>query len=391
MLRSARLAALTAAVAVCLPGFANAAPVPGEKSKTIDLVICLDTSSSMDGLIDSAKLRLWDIVNELAKAKPTPNLRVALYSYGHDSYDSKTGWVRKEIDLSTDLDEVYGKLNGLKTGGGTELVARVTQTALKNQKWSEEPNALKLIFVCGNEPADQDKEVSLSTVADDAKKSGVVINTIYCGRGTHNSEAAGWEKFAALSQGKYASIDQQAATTNVAVNIKAPQDAKLLELSEKLNKTYITYGAAGKEKADLQRQQDTAAKAAAPGPNAAPVAAVARAEAKANALYRNAGWDLVDRLKEDKEFDVRKVKEEDLCEEMKKMTPDERVAYVKKKAEERAALQKEINDLASARAKFVAEELKKAPKSAGEKALDEALKGIIREQANGKGFEFEKK
>ena len=46
-----------------------AAPAEG---KAIDLVICLDVSGSMDGLIDSAKIRLWDIVNELARIKPTP-------------------------------------------------------------------------------------------------------------------------------------------------------------------------------------------------------------------------------------------------------------------------------------------------------------------------------
>ena len=31
------------------------------------MVICLDVSGSMDGLIDSAKNKLWDIVNELAR------------------------------------------------------------------------------------------------------------------------------------------------------------------------------------------------------------------------------------------------------------------------------------------------------------------------------------
>ena len=51
----------------------------------------------MDGLIESAKNKLWDIVNELARIKPTPNLRVALYSYGHNTYDPKAGWVRKEV------------------------------------------------------------------------------------------------------------------------------------------------------------------------------------------------------------------------------------------------------------------------------------------------------
>src|SRR6059058_3658766 len=91
-----------------------------KKTADIDVVICLDVSNSMDGLIASAKVKLWDIVNDLGKIKPTPNLRVALYSYGNDGYDAKVGWVRKDLDLSTDLDELYKKLNALTTNGGTE-------------------------------------------------------------------------------------------------------------------------------------------------------------------------------------------------------------------------------------------------------------------------------
>src|SRR5205814_5824944 len=133
--------------------------------KAIDLVLCLDVSSSMNGLIDSAKIKLWDIVNEMARLKPTPNLRVALYSYGHTSYPADKGWVRKDIDLTADLDNVYKALNALTINGGTEYVARVTRDALTEQKWSTDPAALKIIFVCGNEPADQDKQVTLDEVA----------------------------------------------------------------------------------------------------------------------------------------------------------------------------------------------------------------------------------
>ena len=81
------------------------------------------------------------------------------------------------------------------------------------------------------------------------------------------------------------------------------------------------------------------------------------------------------------------MKPEELPEEMRKLKPEERVEYLKKKADERAAIQKEINDLSAKRAKFVEDERKKQPKTEGEKALDEALQGIIREQAKAKGFE----
>ena len=95
------------ALAVALIGPARSEEsAPRPRAKSIDVVICLDVSNSMDGLIGSAKSKLWDIVNDLAKIKPTPNLRVGLYSYGNDSYDAKIGWVRKDLDLTTDLDAI---------------------------------------------------------------------------------------------------------------------------------------------------------------------------------------------------------------------------------------------------------------------------------------------
>jgi len=39
------------------------------KSNSIQLALLLDTSNSMDGLIDQAKSQLWKIVNELATSK----------------------------------------------------------------------------------------------------------------------------------------------------------------------------------------------------------------------------------------------------------------------------------------------------------------------------------
>src|SRR5215468_9340915 len=181
-----RLAARTAAVALAVgvalplradeakPADAKPVDVKAPEGKPNDLVICLDVSGSMDGLIASAKIQLWNVVNELARIKPTPNLRVGVYAYGATRFDPKKGWVNKEIDLTEDLDEVYKVLNSLKTGGGEEYVARVTKTAIEEQKWSTDKDALKIIFVCGNEPVDQDKAVALDDVSAMAKKAGIV-------------------------------------------------------------------------------------------------------------------------------------------------------------------------------------------------------------------------
>ncbi len=370
------------------PGEKPAPPVAVD-GKPIDLVLCLDVSGSMNGLIDSAKIRLWDIVNELARLKPTPNLRVALYSYGASNYPAAAGFVRKEIDLTEDLDDVYKALNGLRIGGGTELVARVSKTALDEQKWSADKGALRFMFVCGNEPADQDKQVNLDEVAALAKKNGVIVNTIYCKYGQDN-EIPGWAKFSAACGGKHMDIDQNKAVQQVV--LKTEFDEQIVKLGEELNKTYVAYGRDGKDRAENQLKQDAnAAKATPAAPGAGgfappPVAAIARAQSKAGALYKNATWDLVDRMKE-KDFDLSKIKEEDLCDELKKIKPEERLAFLKKKAEERAGLQKKISDLSAKRQKKIDEELAKKPKTDADKALDEAVKGLIRDQAKAKGFE----
>ena len=370
-------AAIAASLAWATPPVA-AAPVPADQPK-VDLVLCIDVSNSMDGLIDSAKLKLWDVVNELAKMKPTPELRVGLYSYGHNDYPAKDGWVRKDLDLSTDLDEVYAKLTALKTRGGTELVARVTKAALTEQKWADGKTALKLVFVCGNEAVDQDKEVNLSDAAKLAKDKGVFVNTIYCGA-DGSGEASGWKDFAIRGGGKYSNIDQDRARKTSVVTA-TPFDKELAELSGKLNSTYVAYGAEGMKKAENQVVQDKNAAAAAPG------AAAGRATSKAGDLYRNSSWDLIDKMKDDPKFDLKSIKEEDLCDELKKLKAEDRLPFLKKKAEERAAIQKQIGELSVKRGKHIEVESKKLPQSEGDKAFDEALRGTIREQAKAKGLE----
>jgi hypothetical protein len=372
--RSPKLALLAVAVAFLAFGpAALAADKPA--APDVDVVICLDVSGSMNGLIDSAKAKLWDIVNDLGKVKPTPNLRVGLYSYGHNTYPRSNGWVRKDADLTTDLDEVYKKLNALTINGGTEYVARVTRDAIVQQKWSTQKKSLKLIFVCGNEPADQDKEVHLKDVAKLALGKDIIINTIYCGPATH-PEAQGWRDYAKMCEGRFASIDMNRGT----VTIATPQDKKLAELSAKINSTYVAYG---KEKL----RKEKAANQAAQDANAAkkPGVAAARAVSKGGALYRNSDWDLVDKLKDDPKFDITKVPEEQLCEQLRKLKPAERVQYVKDQLAKRQAIQKEIAELSKQRADYIRVEMKKNAKK-GDKVFDEAVRATVREQAGKKGI-----
>src|SRR5205814_8165260 len=106
-----------------------------------------------------------------------------------------------------------------------------------------------------------------------------------------------WSEFAELGGGGLINTDQQRGT----VTIATPLDQRLGELSTKLNRTYVYYGVEGQVKQLNQAAQDSNAAAA-----GAPVAA-ARSVSKASGLYRNEMWDLVDRMKQDPKFDIKKV------------------------------------------------------------------------------------
>ena len=80
-----------------------------------------------------------------------------------------------------------------------------------------------------------------------------------------------------------------------------------------------------------------------------------RAVAKGSSYYRNDAWDLVDGLREGT-ISLEEMKEEDLPEVMRKMSVDERKAYVEAKAAERAKIQKQIAELNVEREKYVAAE-----------------------------------
>jgi len=350
---------------------------PARGVRHVDMAICLDTSGSMSGLIQSAKQKLWAVVNELATAKPKPVLRVALYHYGNDGLKAENGWVKQLCPLTTDLDMVYEKLFPLTTNGGTEYVSRVMHAATTQLKWDKSKGTLRVIFVAGNEPATQDKVHKLRDTCKAAATAGIIVNTIHCGSEA-TGRRTGWSDAAAWADGQYAAIDHDRGT----VVINTPHDKKLAELSAKLNTTYVGYGKHGRDGLARQTAQDANASSL----NVA--ASAQRASAKAGGLYNNDAWDLVDASK-GKDFDITKIKNEDLPKPMQKMTVAEKKAYIAKQAASRAGIQKEIMELTKKRDAFVKAEM--ARNGLDEKAsFDAALRKMVRTQAEKRDFKFEK-
>ena len=188
-----------------------------QSSRAIDLVICLDISGSMNGLINAARQNLWSIVNDMATLKPQPELRVALLTYGSPQYGAESGFVSIQAELTTDLDLVSQKLFALTTNGGAEYVARVVKRSIDDLKWSADPQALKLIFVAGNEPATQDPMFDAMQMATAAIGQGILVNTIFCGN-PGQADAAGWRQVG----GKRGQVDSRWVAARAPVCAQCP-------------------------------------------------------------------------------------------------------------------------------------------------------------------------
>jgi len=352
-----------------------------EKPK-IQMAILLDTSNSMDGLINQARTQLWKIVNEFAKAKKggvQPDLQVALFEYGNNSIDAGANYVRQVVPFTDDLDKVSDELFKLTTNGGEEYCGAVIEAATKRLQWDESDKVLKCIFVAGNEPFTQGS-IDPFTACSAAIKKGITVNTIHCGP-LATGINTGWQKGAQLADGTYVAIDQDKPV----VAVKTPVDEKLVKLSLELNKTYVFYGTAEarRERENLQRVQDTNAG------KAGLQAAAARAETKGGELYNNAKYDLVDGI-EKKEVKLEDVKEVDLPEELKGKSLEERKAYVEAQSKKRKEIQAEIKKLSEERQKFLADHEAKEREKNKNESLDTAVIKAVRQQAEKREFKFEK-
>lgn len=344
-----------------------------KKKNAIKVALLLDTSNSMDGLINQAKTQLWEIVNELSYAKcegENPDLEISLYEYGNSNLPSKEGFIRQVIGFSSDLDEISEKLFALKTNGGNEFCGEVIMTSLKELEWGKNKNDLNIIFIAGNEPFTQGK-TDYKDAATQAKEQDVVVNTIFCG-GYQNGISGMWKDGATRTGGDYMTINQDQKI----VHIASPYDAVIIKLNKQLNDTYIYFGSSGSNKMRLQAAQDKNAS------ELDEVVEVKRAVSKSSRIYNNATWDLVDAEKEEG-FSYDDLDKKTLPEALKGKTSKEIKAYVAEQSRKRAEIQEKIQELNTKRNKYVAEKQKD-----NSKGLDNVMVEAIKRQAKGKNYKW---
>ncbi|MBI5209361.1 MAG: VWA domain-containing protein [Elusimicrobia bacterium] len=366
---------LATAALACQPVLAaeKEATAPKKDAPSIEVVFVLDTTGSMGGLLDGAKRKIWAIVNDLAKGKPTPKIKMGLVAYR----DRRDQYVTQVEPLSANLDAVYEKLLALRADGGgdgPEDVLGALDDAVTKGGWSKTPRTLRIMFLVGDAPPHTDYQdvPPYPKTVQKAVVQGIKINTIRCGGDAQTGEA--WQRIAQLGEGKFFTIDQ----TGGVQAVETPFDRSIAELQARIDGSVLAYGAKASEaRADMARGKAFM--------SAAPAAAMAaRAEFKSKAGFSEEK-DLLSAVDSGK-VALDKVADETLPESLKGKSLKEKEAELAKTREERSELKSRMAELAKKREAYLAEQAAKSP--AKKEGFDAKVSETLREQAGAIGIKY---
>ena len=364
--------------AIKQPSKTNSAQL--QDSAAIEVVFVLDTTGSMSGLIQASKEKIWSIASSMAQAEQAPEIRMGLVAYR----DRGDAYVTRVSDLSADLDTMFATLMDYQAeggGDGPESVNKALYDAVHGIAWSQEQNAYQVIFLVGDAPPHMDyqDEAQYPQIIAEAKRRGIVINTIQAGSSSATSQQ--WQQIASLGTGEYFQVGH----TGSAVAIATPFDEELAALSKELDDTRLYYG--DKEKRAEKERKVAAAKKL---HESASVESRARratfntsSSGAANLIGDN---ELVDDVASGR-VDIEKLDRDALPAPMQAMAPEEQKQLIKETAESRQRLQREIRQLAQDRSDYLKKEVD--ARGGAKDSLDAKIYGAVKSQAAAKGFTYE--
>ena len=358
----------------------NTAHVIPAQSHRIEVVFVLDTTSSMSGLIQAAKEKIWSIASTMASAQQSPDIKMGLVAFR----DRGDAYITRVFDLSDDLDSMYASLMDFRAqggGDGPESVNQALYDTIHKISWSQDENVYKVAFLVGDAPPHMDypNDVKYPATLAAAKRMGIVVNSIQSGQ--HEMTRPAWQEIASLGHGEYFQVENSGNTVAVAT----PFDDKLAKLATELEDTRLFYGdeetkAAQKHKIDaskkLHKTLSTEALARRSAYNAT-------RSGKKNLLGES---ELVDAITSGR-VELDQIEQENLPASIQAMAPAEQMEVIRAQAKRRDELRQEIQKLSETRSSFIKEKVDAA--GGAEDSLDEKIYRAVKDQAASIGLTYE--
>lgn len=344
----------------------------------VEVCFVLDTTGSMGGLIEGAKQKIWSIANEIAGAKPAPDVKVALVAYR----DRGDEYVVRSWPLTDDLDAVYGRLSELRADGGGDFPESVNEALAEGvgpkMQWSDDKNVLRLVFLVGDAPPHMDYKhgPKYADVCREAVKRDLIVNTVQCGSDANTARV--WQEIAKLSEGRFAAIPPDGGVSVV----EAPQDKRLTEINRDLGKTLVPYGSAGTQREVMSKQ--AAAVAAAPAATADRLSYNAR-----SGKTVQGNGELLDDVRDGKKK-LADVKKDELPADLRDLDEPELQREVDRRGAERSKLQAEVGRLTREREEFLKMETRRRAEGKGKRAdgFDDKVREMLKEEGKRKRLQF---
>lgn len=347
---------------------------PAMAKPTIEVAFVLDTTGSMGGLIEGAKRKIWSIATAIADGNADADIRMGLVTYR----DIGDDYVTKTYDLTTDIQDLYANLLAVKARGGgdwPESVNEALDVAVNKLQWTQGSEARRVVFLVGDAPPHMDytQDTKYPTTLAVAKQKGIVVNAVLAGNARDTERV--WRDIAQNGNGRFIPIPQDGGQVVV---IETPFDDEIIILQNEINGTVIPYGPRALQKRTEEKARQLSEVAAAAPAAASDMASYINKRSVASSEAITGGGDLVSDVGAGhRKLDT--IKDDELPETLRKLSPAQRSAMLEGKLKTRATLNAKLTGLVAKRDAFVAEHRAKTPpkQSSFDRVVEETLKKQI--------------
>jgi hypothetical protein len=142
----------------------------------LDIVLCFDSTGSMEGEINQVKRQIERIGQALVTLIPKTRISVCTYRDRGDEY------VVKGLPLTTSIQEVSGYLSRIRAGGGGDHPEAVDEGLYWSSSQNQfRPTARKVILVFGDAPPHAERlQRCLQIAAEFRQNEKGIVSTVTC-------------------------------------------------------------------------------------------------------------------------------------------------------------------------------------------------------------------
>ncbi|WP_024578214.1 vWA domain-containing protein, partial [Afipia sp. OHSU_II-C2] len=304
---------------------------------TVEVAFVLDTTGSMGGLLEGAKRKIWSIATSVVDTNPDADIRIGLVAYR----DIGDEYVTRTFDLTTDIQDIYANLLDLKARGGgdwPESVNEALDVAVNKLQWTKGSDTKRIVFLVGDAPPHMDyaQDTKYPKTLAVAKQRDIVVNAVLAGDARDTERV--WQDIAQLGDGRFIPIPQDGGEVVV---IETPYDDEIIILQKEINGTVIPYGPQKLQKRVEEKTRQLSQVAAAAPASASDMASYLNKRSKFSSEAVTGDGDLVSAVASGR-TKIEGVKEDELPDELRKLSPEQRKAEIDKKTAARKNLNEKL-------------------------------------------------